>query len=144
MKMKMKFRFLVSSSSFWVDQGKKSIWFAANEPYHFTAYKKCIEINPGMMNDSFVNWMWYAPPTTSYFIGYNYFLSDPSPIILPCLVSPCVSHSVLSLWLDWCDPGVWRFTQPLIALRAIVSFDLIKVMLLMPGSIFMFFKSCWC
>ena len=54
------------------------------------------------------------------------FLSHPSPIIaLPW----SVSKSVLYLWLDWCDPGMWRFTQTLQMLRnislplAVVSFD---------------------
>ena len=27
------------------------------------------------------------------------------------------------LRLDWCDPGVWSFTQPLLALPAVVNFD---------------------
>ena len=34
-----------------------------------------------------------------------------------------VTHSVMFLRLDWCDPGVWSFTQPLLALPAVVNFD---------------------
>ena len=34
-----------------------------------------------------------------------------------------LSLSVLVVGLDWCDPGGWRFTQPLLASPTVDSFD---------------------
>ena len=39
------------------------------------------------------------------------FLSEPSPTI--AFPYPSLSHSVMLLRLGWCDPGFWRFRQPL-------------------------------
>ena len=55
---------------------------------------------------------------------WDNFLSDPSPIVaLTCHVSQSVTKCVSFLRLDWCNPGVWRCTQPLLVLPAVVSFD---------------------
>ena len=47
------------------------------------------------------------------------FTGPKSNHCLACLGIP----SLLFVRLDWCDSGVWRFTQPLPALPAVVSFD---------------------
>ena len=44
------------------------------------------------------------------FAGLALFLSDTSPIIVyPCHSLHWLTHSLVLLRLDWCDPGVWRY-----------------------------------
>ena len=55
---------------------------------------------------------------------FHRFLSDPSPIIaLPCQSLHWVIQFLLFFRLDWCDPGIWGFMQPLLVLPAVVIFD---------------------
>ena len=60
-------------------------------------------------------------------IEYEIFsinLSDPSPIIaLLCQSLHWVIQFLLFFRLDWCDPGMWGFMQPLLVLPAVVIFD---------------------
>ena len=62
----------------------------------------------------------------TYTSDFNcYVIDDEYTILLIGIALSChsVTHSVMFFRLGWCDSGVWRFTQPLLALPAVVSFD---------------------
>ena len=54
-----------------------------------------------------------------------YVIDDEYTILLIGIALSChsVTHSVMFFRLGWCDSGVWRFTQPLLALPAGFCFD---------------------
>ena len=60
--------------------------------------------------------------------------------LLPCLVSHSVNQFLLLLRLDWCDPGVWRFTHPSPCLTSSCQFGFLLVVAWMCQNWYMDFS----
>ena len=63
----------------------------------------------------------YVTCVTSQLFSLTWWISTWKPFFWTQVPPLSVTPSLLIARLVWCDPGIWRFMQPLLALSAVVS-----------------------